>query len=75
VFTVIVAGEPDKLKVSIGIGKWLQNLGVSVMESLLVTPLLLFVEIPISLWSYEIEGKLWQFIDKQVELDSAAKTT
>jgi hypothetical protein len=74
-FTVIVGGEPDKLKVSIGVGKWLQNISVSVVEALLVTPFLLLLEIPVSLWSYEIEGKLWQFIDKQVELDSAGAAT
>jgi hypothetical protein len=68
---VIVAGEPNNLKVSIGVGKWLQNLTVSVIETVLVTPLLFFVEVPISLWSYEIEGELWRFIDKQVELRSS----
>ncbi len=71
-FTVLITQEANKVKVSVGVGKWLQNLTVSVVEALLVTPLLFFVEIPMSLWSYEIEGKLWQFIDKQVELRSVS---
>ena len=69
-FTVLITGEPNKLKVSIGVGKWLQNLAVSFLEGLLLTPLVFFVEIPVQFWSYEIEGKLWEFIDKQVELRS-----
>ena len=67
-FTVIIASGPDKLKVTIGVGKWLQNFSVSVLESLLLIPLVFFVEIPVSLWSYEIEGKMWKFIDGQVAL-------
>jgi hypothetical protein len=70
-FTVVVAGQPDNLKISIGVGKWLQNLAVSIVEAALLTPLLFFVEIPLSLWSYEIEGEIWKFIDQQVKLRSA----
>ncbi len=70
-FTVLISGDPNKVKVSIGVGKWLQNLTVSVLEALVLTPLVFFLEIPVSLWSYEIEVKLWQFIDKQVELRSS----
>ena len=67
-FTVLVLAEPGKVKVSIGVGQWLQNLTVSVLESLIVTPLVFFAEIPVSLWSYEIEGKIWKFVDSQVAL-------
>ena len=67
-FTVVIVVEPDKFKVSIGVGEWLQNLTVSVLESIIVSPLVFFVEVPISLWSYEIEGKIWRFIDGQVAL-------
>ncbi len=72
-FTVLISGEPNNVKVSIGVGKWFQNLTVSVVEALLLTPLVFFVEIPLSLWSYEIENKLWRFVDQQVELRSVVE--
>ena len=70
-FTGVIASEPNKLKVSIGVGKWLQNLTVSLLEAIVVTPLVVFVEMPVFLWSYEIENRLWRFIDSQVELRSS----
>jgi hypothetical protein len=68
-FTIVVSGEPNKFKVSFGIGKWIQNLSIAVLETLLFDFLLiLFVEIPISLWSFAIENEFWGFVEKEVEL-------
>lgn len=68
-FTIMVSGEPNKFSVSFGIGKWIQNISVAVFETLLLDFLpLLFVEIPISLWSYAIENQFWSFVEKEVEL-------
>ena len=68
-FTVVVTGEPNKFRVSFGIGKWIQNLSVAVLETVLFDFLLiLFVEIPVSLWSYAIENEFWSFVEKEVEM-------
>jgi len=67
-FTVVVSGEPNKFQVSFGIGKWLQNLSVAVLETILLDFLVLFVEIPLSLWSYALENQFWTFVEKEVEL-------
>jgi len=67
-FTITVVGEPNNFKVSFGIGKWVQNLGMAVLEGVLVWPVIFFVEVPISLWSYEIEREFWAFVEKEVEL-------
>jgi hypothetical protein len=67
-FTVTISGSPNNFKVSFGIGKWAQNLGMALVEGIALAPVVLFVEIPISLWSYEIEREFWEFIEKQVEL-------
>ncbi|MDV3278692.1 MAG: hypothetical protein LYZ69_09570 [Nitrososphaerales archaeon] len=67
-FTITVAGGPANFRVTFGIGKWLQNLGVAVVEGIAIAPLVTFVEIPISLWSYEIEREFWSYVEKQVEL-------
>jgi len=67
-FTVTVNGGPANFRVTFGIGKWIQNLGVAVVEGIAIAPLVTFVEIPISLWSFEIEHSFWSYIEKQVEL-------
>lgn len=67
-FTVTVAGEPNGFKVSFGIGKWTQNLGMAALEGIALWPVLFFVEVPISLWSYEIEREFWGYVEQKVEL-------
>jgi hypothetical protein len=67
-FTITITGGPMNFRVTFGIGKWIQNLGVAVAEGLAIAPLITFVEIPISLWSYEIEHTFWSYVEKQVEL-------
>ena len=67
-FTITVVGEPNNFKVSFGIGKWVQNLGIAVIEGVLIWPVVFFAEVPIALWSYEIEKEFWTFVEKEVEL-------
>jgi hypothetical protein len=67
-FTVTVTGGSNNFRVSFGIGKWAQNLGVALVEGVALVPLVFFVEVPISLWSYEIEKEFWDFVEKQVDL-------
>jgi len=67
-FTITVVGDPNNFKVSFGIGKWIQNLGIAALEGVLVWPVLFFLEVPISLWSYEIEREFWEYVEKEVEL-------
>jgi len=67
-FTVTVTGDPDNFKVSFGIGKWAQNLALAILEGIALAPLVFFIEVPMSMWSYEIEREFWNFIENQVEL-------
>jgi hypothetical protein len=67
-FTVTVTGGSDSFKVSFGIGKWTQNIGMAVLEGVALWPVLFFVEVPISLWSYEIEREFWAYVEQKVEL-------
>ncbi len=66
--TVSITGEPSRFKVSFGIGRWIQNLGYAVLESLILVPAVLFIEVPITLWSFEIESEFWRFVDEEVAL-------
>ncbi len=66
--TVIITGDPDHVVVRMGVAKWLQDLGVAAIESLILTPLLLFIEIPESLWVFETERELWKYLEEQINL-------
>jgi hypothetical protein len=56
--TITIAGSPDDFTVRIGIGKWLEHLGVAAIETLLVSELFLVVDVADSAWNIEIEDKL-----------------
>jgi hypothetical protein len=44
--------------VRFGIGKWLEHLGVTAVESLLLSEIFLPIDVADSLWSLEVEDKL-----------------
>jgi hypothetical protein len=56
--TITISGSPDDFTVHIGIGKWLEHLGVAVIETLLISDLFLLVDVAESAWTIEIEDKL-----------------
>jgi hypothetical protein len=56
--TITISGSADDLTVHIGIGKWLQHLGVAAIETLLLGDLFLVVDVADSAWNFEIEDKL-----------------
>jgi hypothetical protein len=61
--TITVTGEANDFTVKIGIGKWLEHLGVTAAEVLILTPLFVVVDVPEMAWNLEIENKLAQQIE------------
>jgi hypothetical protein len=57
-FTITITGSSSDFTVRFGVGKWLQNLGVAALETLLVSELFLVVDVADSLWSLEVEDKI-----------------
>jgi hypothetical protein len=57
-FTILITGDPNDFTVHIGIGKWIQNLGVAAAEAILLTWLFLAVDVPEMLWTVHVEGEL-----------------
>jgi len=55
-FTILIAGDPNDFTVHIGIGKWIQNLGVAAVETLLLSWLFIAVDVPEMLWTTHVEG-------------------
>ncbi len=56
--TITITGGSNDFTVRVGIGKWLEHLGVAVIETLLLSELFLFIDLADALWNLEIEDKL-----------------
>lgn len=56
--SITIKGEPNDFTVRFGIGKWLQHLGVAVIETLLISDIFFVVDVADSLWSLEVEDKI-----------------
>ncbi len=65
--TILIEGEPNDFTLKVGVGKWLEHLGVTAAEVLLISPLLVVIDVPETLWNFEIENKLIKEIDQIVE--------
>jgi len=48
----------DKVKATVGVGKWLQNLGVTALEALFISELFVFIDVPEILWNSHVENEL-----------------
>jgi hypothetical protein len=64
-FTFVVSGQPNDFTVHIGIGRWVQNLAVTAVETLLLSFLFLAVDVPEILWTTHVEKGLAEQI-KQI---------
>lgn len=56
--SISIVGTPADFSVRFGVGKWMKHLGVTAIETLLVSELFLVVDVVDSLWNLEIEDKL-----------------
>lgn len=64
--SIMISGSPGDFTVRIGIGKWLEHLGIAALETLLLSDLFLVVDVAESAWNIEIEDKLAKQIDSLV---------
>ena len=64
--SILVSGDANDFTVRIGIGKWLQHLGVAALETLLLSDLFLVVDVAETAWNFEIENKLAKQIESLV---------
>ena len=55
-FSIVLAGDPNDFTIHIGIGKWIQNIGVAAVEVLLLSTLFLAVDVPEMLWTVHVEN-------------------
>lgn len=65
-FNIVLDGDPNNFTVRVGVGKWVKNLGIAAIETILLSELFLAVDVPEMLWNVEIEGKILKQIDSFV---------
>ena len=63
---ILIQGEPNNFTVRVGIGKWVQNIAVATVETLLISELFLPLDVGEMLWNVEVEKKLLKKIDDLV---------
>ncbi len=64
--TFTFENNPDGLKVTTGVGKWVQNLAVMAVEVLLISGLFLVIDVPEMLWTSHVESNILNELDKIV---------
>ena len=64
--SVMISGDPNDFTVRVGIGKWLEHLGVAAAETLLLSDLFLVIDVAESAWNLEVESKLVKQIESFV---------
>lgn len=64
--SIVISGDPDDFTVRIGIGKWLEHLGVAALETLLLSDLFLVVDVAETAWNFEVEDKLVKQVESLV---------
>jgi hypothetical protein len=69
--SILVVGEPNDFRVTIGIGKWAQNLSVAAVETILTGGLILLVDIPEMMWNAKVENEVLTKITAIVESKQA----
>jgi hypothetical protein len=65
---ILIQGEPNNFTVRVGIGKWVQNIAVATVETLLVSELFLPLDVGEMVWNVEVEKKLLKKIDDFVAM-------
>ena len=64
--SILISGTSDDLTVRVGIGKWLQHLGIAAVETLIISDLFLVIDVAESAWNFEVEDKLVKQIESFV---------
>ena len=64
---VTIKGQPNDFNLRIGIGKWIQNAGVTIVETALLSPLFLPVDVAEMSWTVHVENGVFKRIDELVQ--------
>jgi hypothetical protein len=64
---IMIHGQPDSFNVRLGIGKWIQNVAVTAVETIAITELFLPLDVAEMAWTVHVENKVIKKIDELVQ--------
>ncbi|MGC8568892.1 MAG: hypothetical protein ACP5LW_02680 [Nitrososphaeria archaeon] len=62
--TFVFEKQGNDVKVTVGVGKWLQNIAVTAIEALLLSEIFLLVDVPEMLWNSHVESVLLKKLEE-----------
>ncbi|NHI04302.1 hypothetical protein DYY67_1160 [Candidatus Nitrosotalea sp. TS] len=65
-FTIMISGNPNDFAIHIGVGKFIQNIAIAAVETLLLSFLFLAVDIPEMLWTVHVEKEILNKITQMI---------
>ena len=65
-FSILITGQPNDFAIHVGVGKWLQNIAVAAVETVLLSWLFLAVDVPEMLWTQHVEKTIIKQINQIV---------
>lgn len=65
-FTIMISGNPNDFAIHIGIGKFIQNIAIAAVETLLLSFLFLAIDIPEMLWTVHVENEILNKITQMI---------
>lgn len=74
-FSILISGQPNDFTVHVGVGKWMQNLGVTAVETILLSGLFLVVDVPEMAWTLHVENGIAKMITDIVGSSPTAQHT
>jgi hypothetical protein len=64
---IMIQGEPNSFSVRIGVGKWVQNVAVTAVETIALSELFLPLDVAEMAWTLNVENKVIKKIDELVQ--------
>jgi hypothetical protein len=74
-FTILIQGEPNNFTVTVGIGRWIQNLTTTAVEAALTGGIFLIVDVPEMAWNHHIRNEIVKGINDIIEGKQVAEVT
>ena len=63
---IMISGQPNDFSVRVGIGKWVQNVAVTAVETIALSELFLPVDVAEMAWTKHVENNIAKTIDEMV---------
>ena len=73
--SILISGDSDDFTVRVGVGRWLQHLGVAAVETLFLSVLFLPIDVAEMAWNVEIELKLARHIESLIGERSSSQAS